>query len=88
MNRYRKIVENNSVAFSSIGVGQSFTADGVVYLRIAPVTAGGVYGCNAVRISAQAFSGQPRFRAFTSYSTVYNANMYHLVHESRLPAGF
>lgn len=88
MNRYRKVLDNSAISFSSLSVGQSFTCDNTVYLKIAPCVAGGVYGCNAVRISAQATPGQNRFRSFSNSAVVYNGNMYSLVHESRLPSSF
>ncbi len=79
MKRYRKFLESSGASFSTVAVGQSFTMDGAVWLRIAPSN-----GYNAVRISAQAESGQARFASLNANATVYNVNQYCLVHESRL----
>ena len=80
MKRFRRIVDNTGVStFGNLRVGQSFTVDGEVWLAVGPTAVG-----NAVRISAQAEAGSPRYATFGRNDEVFNANMYHLVHESRL----
>lgn len=69
--------------FGNLRVGQSFTRDNMVYLKVKPFVTNGITR-NAVRISAEKKPGTDRFRYFDSTGVVYNSNKYHLVHESRL----
>lgn len=82
MKRFRKILSNTQATFSSVSVGQSFTVDGEVWERIKPCRVDGV-SVNAVRISAQAEPGNPRFDLFSDFDAVWNVNEYALVHTSR-----
>lgn len=82
MLRFRKNERTEGLGtFGDVRPGQSFTTDGEVWLCI-----GNRHGNigNAVRISAEAAPRNPRFRTFGQNDRVWNINMYHLVHESRL----
>lgn len=71
------------VTFGDLRIGQSFTTNNMVYLKVKSFNSDGC-SYNAVRISAEKKPGTSRFKCLSNYDVIGNPNLYHLVHESRL----